>query len=105
MRSTFRIFWFGFAPCLVPTFSTRGGEPSKILSGQRLETTRSSFESHLLEGKLLNIEGEFLVIEDQASKQYRIHIGSETTKPSSPKQPGDSIQAVVREDGYALAIQ
>jgi hypothetical protein len=104
MGPTFRIFWFGFSPCLVPTFSTKEGEPSKILPGQTLETTPSSSGSQI-EGKLLTIEGEFWVIEDRANKQYRIHIGSETRRPSSPKQPGDPIQAVMREDGHALAIQ
>ena len=45
------------------------------------------------------------MVEDMASNQGRIHIESEITLSQSPKQPGDSIQSVVRKNGYALLIQ
>jgi hypothetical protein len=43
------------------------------------------------------IEEEFWVMEDMASNLDRIRMGSETTLSQSPKQPGDSIQTVVRK--------
>ncbi len=90
---------------LVPAFSVLGGEALKELPGKALEATTSSTGSHILEGKLLKIEGEFWVLEDLSGDQHRVHIGAETKLPQSPKQPGDSIQAVVRKDGHASLIQ
>jgi hypothetical protein len=90
---------------LVPTISSLGGETAKELSGNALEATTGSVGSHILEGKLLHIDGEFWVVEDMASNQHRIHIGPKTTLPQAPKQSGDSVQAVVRKNGHALLIQ
>lgn len=90
---------------LVPNISALGGETTKELPDNALETTTGSGGSRILEGKLLNIEGEFWVVEDMASNQHRIHIGPETTLPQAPKQSGDSVQAVVRKNGHALLIQ
>ncbi len=90
---------------LVPNISALGGETAKDLPGNVLEATTGSAESHILEGKLLHIEGEFWVVEDMASNQHRIHIGPKTTLPQAPKQSGDSVQAVVRKNGHALLIQ
>ena len=90
---------------LLPVFPALAGETTKELPGKALEATTGSNGSHILEGKLLNIEGEFWVVEDMANNRHRIHIGSNTTLPQSPKQPGDFVQAVVRKNGHALLIQ
>ena len=90
---------------LVPIFSVLAGETMKELPGKSLETTPSSGGSNILEGKLLKIEGDFWVVEDLSGNQHQIHIGAETILPQSPKQTGDSIQAVVRKDGHASFIQ
>jgi len=90
---------------LVPIFSVLAGETMKELPGKSLEATPSSTGSNILEGKLLKIEGDFWVVEDMSGNQRQIHIGAETKLPQSPKQTGDSIQAVVRKDGHASFIQ
>lgn len=97
------IFFFvlGFASIL----SVLAGETMKELPGKSMEATPSSTGSNILEGKLLKIEGEFWVVEDLSGNQHQIHIGAETKLPQSPKQTGDSIQAVVRKDGHASFIQ
>lgn len=90
---------------LVPIFSVLAGETMKEFPGKSLEATPSSTGSNILEGKLLKIEGDFWVVEDLSGNQHQIHIGAETMLPQSPKQTGDSIQAVVRKDGHASFIQ
>ncbi len=100
-----KICMFFVVLSLVPIFSALGGETIKELPGKALETTTSSTGSHILEGKLLKIEGDFWVVEDFSGNQHQVHIGAETKLPQSPKQPGDSIQAVVRKDGHASLIQ
>jgi len=69
------------------------------------EITTGSIEPYALEGKLLNDKGKFWVMEDMSGNQHRLHIGAETTLPQSPKQPGDSIHAVINQDGEALIIR
>jgi hypothetical protein len=61
--------------------------------------------SNILEGKLLKIEGDLWVVKDSSGNQHQIHIGAKTILPQSPKQTGDTIQAVVRKDGHASFIQ
>jgi hypothetical protein len=90
---------------LVPIFSVLAGETMKELPGKSLQATPSSTGSNILEGKLLKIEGDFWMVKDLSGNQHQIHIGAETKLPQSPKQTGDSIQAVVRKDGYASFIQ
>jgi hypothetical protein len=90
---------------LVPIFSVLAGETMKELPGKSLQATPSSTGSNILEGKLLKIEGDFWMVEDLSGNQHQIHIGAETQLPQSPKQTGDSIQAVVRKDGHASFIQ
>jgi len=90
---------------LIPNLYALGEETTKTLPGNTIEATTASRESYILEGKLLNIEGKYWVVEDMASNQHRIHVGTKTTLPQSPKQAGDSIQAVVRANGLALLIQ
>ena len=77
----------------------------KEFPGKSLEATPSSTGINILEGKLLKIEGESWVVEDLSGNQHQIHIGAETKLPQSPKETGDSIQAVVRKDGHASFIQ
>ncbi len=88
-----------------PLFPALGGETVKEIPSNTVEAKPGSNGSHILEGKLLNIDGEFWVVEDMANNQRRIHIGPDTTLPQSAKQPGDSFQAVVRKNGHALLIQ
>ena len=90
---------------LVPIFSVLAGETMKEFPGKSLEATPSSTGINILEGKLLKIDGDFWVVEDLSGNQHQIHIGAETKVPQSPKQTGDSIQAVVRKDGHASFIQ
>lgn len=90
---------------LAPMFSVLGGETMKELPGNSMETTTSSMKPYVLEGKLLAVEGEFGVMEDMSGNQHRVHIGEDTTLPQSPKQPGDSIHAVVSQNGHAQLIQ
>jgi hypothetical protein len=90
---------------LVPIFSVLAGETMKILPGKSLEATPSSTGSNILEGKLLKIEGDVWVVKDLSGNQHQIHIGAKTILPQSPKQTGDTIQAVVRKDGHASFIQ
>jgi len=90
---------------LVPNFSVLAGETMKELPGKSLEATPSSTGINILEGKLLKIDGDFWVVEDLSGNQRQIHIGAKTMLPPSPKQTGDSIQAVVRKDGHASFIQ
>ena len=90
---------------LVPIFSVLAGETMQELPGKSLQATPSSTGSNILEGKLVQIEGDFWLVEDLSGNQHRIHIGAKTILPQSPKQTGDSIQAVVRKDGHASFIQ
>ncbi len=90
---------------LVPTFSVLAGETIKELPGKSVEATPNSTGSNILEGKLLKIEGDFWLVEDLSGNQHQIHIGAKTQLPQSPKQTGDPIQAVVRQDGHASFIQ
>ena len=90
---------------LVPIFSVLAGETMKEFPGKSLEATPSSTGINILEGKLLKIDGDFWVVEDLSGNQRQIHIGAKTKLPQSPKQTGDSIQAVVRKDGHASFIQ
>ena len=105
MAHFFNIFGFVVVLTLVPLFPVLGGETLKELPGKAVEATTGSNGSHILEGKLLNTEGKFWVVEDLSGNQHRIHIGAKTTLPQTPKQTGDSIQAVVRKNGLALLIQ
>ncbi len=105
MTHLFKYCLFVFVVSLVPFFSAVGSETIQELPGKDLKTTTSSAGAHILEGKLLNTEGEFWIVEDMSGNQHRIHIGTETTLPQTPKQQGDSIQAVVRKGGHASFIQ
>jgi|GEM_PF-1524350 len=89
----------------IPIFSVLAGETTKELPGNSLQTTTSSTGSTILEGTLMKIEGDFWVVEDLSGNQHKIHIGAKTILPQSPKQTGDTIQAVVRKDGHASFIQ
>jgi hypothetical protein len=103
MTHFFKICRFVVVLSLVPIFSALGGETIQELPGKALEATTVSTGSHIFEGKLLKmIEEEFWMVEDMASNLDRIHMGSETTLSQSPKQPGDSIQTVVKKNGHAL---
>ncbi len=88
-----------------PLFPALGKETLKEIPSKTVEATTTSNGSHILEGKLLNIEGEYWVVEDHANNQRRIHVGPDTTLPQSAKKPGDSFQAVVRKNGHAIFIQ
>ena len=90
---------------LFPIFSVLAGETMKELPGKSLQATPSSTGSNILEGTLLKIEGDFWVVKDLSGNQHQIHIGAETILPQSPKKTGDTIQAVVRNDGHASFIQ
>jgi len=105
MMSAMKIGLFLGVLGLAPTFSVLGGETMKEISGNSMETTTSSMASYVLEGKLLAVEGELWALEDMAGHQHRVHIMAETTLPQSPKQPGDSIHAVVNQNGHAQLIQ
>ncbi len=102
MRHLFHICKLIVIFSLMPIFTAFSGETTKDVPTQAIESTSESTGSHR---KLLKAEGEFWLIEDKASNQHRIHIGSDTTLPQVPKQPGDSIQAVVRKNGHAIFIQ
>ncbi len=91
-----------FFSSLFPAFAK---EVLKEIPNKTVEATTTSKGSHILEGKLLNIDGEFWVVEDLANNQRRIHIGADTTLPQTAKKPGDSFQAVVRKNGHAIFIQ
>ncbi len=105
MTYSIHVFIFVVVFIFSPLFPALGGETVKEIPGNTVEAKPGSNGSYILEGKLLNIDGEFWVVEDLASKQRRIHIGSDTTVPQSAKQPGDSLQAVVRKNGHAIFIQ
>lgn len=91
-----------FSSPLLPAF---GKETLKEIPSKTVEAKPGSNGSHILEGKLLNIDGEFWVVEDLTNNQRRIHIGPDTTLPQSAKKPGDSFQAVVRKNGHAIFVQ
>jgi hypothetical protein len=105
MTNFIKIGIFFVVLSLFSIFSVLAGETMKELPGKSLEATPSSTGINILEGKLLKIEGDFWVVEDLSGNQHQIHIGAETRLPQSPKQSGDSIQAVVRKDGHASFIQ
>ncbi len=105
MMPFFNIYKLVVIFSILPLFSAYGGEMIRDIPTQAIESTSESTGSHILEGKLVNIEGEFWLVEDKANKHHKIHIGSDTTLPQPPKQSGDSIQAVVRKNGHAIFIQ
>ncbi len=105
MTRYLKICRFIFVLSLVPILPSVGGETIKQLPGAALEATTNSAGPHILEGKLLTIEGDFWVVEDMSGNRHRIHIVADTTLPRTPKQQGDSIQAVVRKGGHASFIQ
>ncbi len=105
MTYFFHIFICLAASSISPVFPALGEETKKEIPGKTVEATTASGGSHILEGKLLNIDGEFWVIEDLAKNERRIHIGPDTTLPQSAKKPGDSFQAVVRKNGHAIFVQ
>ena len=105
MTTFIKIGIFFFVLGLFPNFSVLAGETMRELPGKSLQTTPSSTGSNILEGKLLKIEGDFWLVKDLSGNQHQIHIGAKTKLPQSPKQTGDTIQAVVRKDGHATFIQ
>lgn len=105
MVHVMRISLFLGVLSVAPLLSVLGGEPMKELPGNALETNTGSIKPYALEGKLLNVEGEFWVMEDISGNQHRLHFVPETTFPQPPKQPGDSIHAVINQDGNALIIR
>ena len=105
MTNFIKIGIFFVVLSLFSIFSVLAGETMKELPGKSLEATPSSTGINILEGKLLEIEGEVWVVEDLSGNQHQIHIGAKTKLPQSPKETGDSIQAVVRKDGHATFIQ
>ncbi|MDH5429130.1 MAG: hypothetical protein OEZ57_00880 [Nitrospirota bacterium] len=105
MKHEIKISLFLGVLSVAPLHSVLGGEPMKDLPGNTKETTTGSLEPYALEGKLLNVDGEFWVMEDRSGNQHRLHIGAETTLPQASKQPGDSIHAVINQDGQALIIR
>ena len=102
MTNFIKIGLFFVAFGLVPISSLLAEETLKGLPGKSLQ---ASTGSNILEGKLVQIEGDFWLVEDLSGNRHRIHIGAKTILPQSPKQTGDSIQAVVRKDGHASFIQ
>lgn len=100
-----KVCLFACVLSLVPILPSLGSETMKEIPGRSLETTTGSTGPHILEGKLLTIDGDFWVVEDLAGNHHRIHIVADTTLPKNPKKQGDSIQAVVRTGGYASFIQ
>ncbi len=105
MTYSFHVCVFVVVLIFSPLFPALGGETAKEIPSDTVEAKPGSNGSYILEGKLLNIDGEFWVVEDLDSNQRRIHIGSDTTVPQLAKQPGDSFQAVVRKNGHAIFIQ
>jgi len=105
MRNFIKIGLFFVAFGLVPISSLLAEESMKEFPAKSLQATPSSTGSNILEGKLVQIEEDFWVVEDMSGNQHQIHIGAKTILPQSPKQAGDSIQAVVRKDGHASFIQ
>ena len=105
MTNFIKIGLFFVAFGLVPISSLLAEETPKEFPGKSLQATPSSTGSNILEGKLVQIEGDFWLVEDLSGNRHRIHIGAKTILPQSPKQTGDSIQAVVRKDGHASFIR
>ena len=105
MTNFIKIGLFFVAFGLVPISSLLAEETLKEFPGKSLHATPSSTGSNILEGKLVQIEGDFWLVEDLSGNQHQIHIGTKTILPQSPKQTGDFIQAVVRKDGHASFIQ
>ena len=105
MTHFLKVCWFICVLSFVPILPSLGGETMKELPGRSLETATDSTGPHILEGKLLSIDGDFWVVEDMAGNHHRIHIVADTTLPHTPKKQGDSIQAVVRTGGHASFIQ
>ena len=90
---------------LMPFFHVLGEDQTSKIPGSSIDAVSRSTELYRLEGKLLKVEGEFWILEDLFGNQHRIQIGEETKLPTSPKQPRDSIYAVVTKNNHAESIQ
>ncbi len=65
--------------------------------------TTSTFQT--LDGKLVQIDGEYYVIKDFTGKEKRLHVSKETVMLNGPKKPGDSVRAEITKSGHAISIQ
>ncbi len=107
MKHLFLICQMILVLMLTPIFLASGicSETLQKIPSGSVEAATESTGSYILEGKLLKIDGEFWIVEDLAGDQHKLHVGPNTTIPQSPKEPGNSIQAVVQQTGHAVFIQ
>lgn len=83
-----------------PLAFTHAGESD---SGMKVETAPAPWQT--VDGKLVKIDGEFYVVEDDSGKELRLHVSKETKQLGGAKQPGDKIRAEITKGGHALSIQ
>lgn len=58
-----------------------------------------------VDGKLVKVDGEFYVIEDNNGNELRLHVSKETTQLGGAKKPGDKVRAEITKGMHALSIQ
>ena len=90
---------------LIAPISTLAEEKKPDISEQNLNTNSSSMSLHSIEGKILEIDGEFYVVEDPNGQRIRVHVGERTVMLSGAKRPGDPIRATIKKDGHALTVK
>ena len=103
MRTIIGILTFA----LVVGFSIVGsyaGSPTSALSEKKINTNPESAAFQTVDGKLLEIDGEFYVVEDFTGKQLRLHVDKGTVLLNGPKKPGDIIRAEITKSGHAISI-
>ena len=83
-----------------PAAFTSAGAPD---SDKQLATKSAAWRT--VDGKLVKINGEHYVIEDDSGKELRLHVSKETAHLGGEKKPGDRVRAEITKSGHALSIQ
>ena len=83
---------------------THAGSPNPESSEMNINTNPESAAFQTVDGTLLEIDGEFYVVEDFTGKQLRLHVGRDTVLLNGQKKPGDILRVEITKSGHAISI-
>jgi hypothetical protein len=75
-----------------------------VTPDMHLQSIKKSTPAYTIEGSVLKVDGDFLVVKDSSGKETRLQVGTDT-KFQGKHKVGDSIRAEFTPEGQVLSIR
>ena len=75
-----------------------------VAPDMQIKSLKKSTPAYTVEGDILTVTGDLLVVKDPAGKETRLQIGKDT-KVAGTHKVGDRIRAEYTPDGHALSVK